>query len=233
MIGVAYDRSVESERALELARTLAAHHQAEFSAFEAIRPPVHGRDPANVAGESQELVDEARRRIAALGGVHADASFGDAIDELRQYEQSVDLLVIGSHKYGPIDRVLEESTSQQLADEPSSPLLVLAARCTPRWSRRPSPAHKAAAPRCRQWTARATRPELRVRISRSILECTIRAKSRETCDDRSPTRASPSATWMMERQPSQCALASSARRAPTIAGTSGSSNSSSVTPGSA
>jgi hypothetical protein len=36
--------------------------------------------------------------------------------------------VIGSHKYGPIDRVLEESTSQQLADEPSSPLLVLAAR---------------------------------------------------------------------------------------------------------
>ena len=128
MIGVAYDRSVESERALELARTLAAHHQAELSALEAIRPPVHGRDPANVAGESQERVEEARRRIPALGGVHADASFGDAVDELRQYGPSVDLLVISSHKYGPIDRVLEESTSQQLADEPSSPLLVLAAR---------------------------------------------------------------------------------------------------------
>jgi nucleotide-binding universal stress UspA family protein len=69
-----------------------------------------------------------RRRIAALGGVHADASVGDPVDELRQYGQSVDLLVIGSHKFGPIDRVLEESTSQRLADEPSSPLLVLAAR---------------------------------------------------------------------------------------------------------
>ena len=98
MIGVAYDRSVESERALELARTLAAHHQAELSALEAIRPPVHGRDPANVAGESQERVEEARRRIPALGGVHADASFGDAVDELRQYGPSVDLLVISSHK---------------------------------------------------------------------------------------------------------------------------------------
>lgn len=78
-------------------------------------------------GESQELVEEARRRIPALGGVHADASFGDAIDELRRYGQSVDVLVIGSHHYGPIDRVLEESASQQLADEPSSRLLVLAA----------------------------------------------------------------------------------------------------------
>ena len=68
------------------------------------------------------------RRIAALGGVHADASSGDVVDDPRQYGQSVDLLVIGSHKYGPTDRVLEESISQLLADEPSWPLLVLAAR---------------------------------------------------------------------------------------------------------
>jgi nucleotide-binding universal stress UspA family protein len=116
VIGVAYDRSVESQRALELARTLAADHHAELSAFEALRPPVYGRDPANVAGESSELAEEARRRIAALGDVHANASVGDPVDELREYGQSVDLLVIDSHK--PIDRVLEESTSQRLADEP-------------------------------------------------------------------------------------------------------------------
>jgi len=64
-IGVAYDRSAESERALELARALAADHRAELSAFEAIQPPVYERDPANVAGESSERVEEARRRIAA------------------------------------------------------------------------------------------------------------------------------------------------------------------------
>jgi nucleotide-binding universal stress UspA family protein len=49
------------------------------------------------------------------------------VPELRRVAQSVDLLVIGSHKYRPIERALEDSTSQQLADEPSSPLLVLAA----------------------------------------------------------------------------------------------------------
>jgi nucleotide-binding universal stress UspA family protein len=45
-IGVAYDRSAESERALELARTLATEHHAELSAFEAIPPPLCERDPA-------------------------------------------------------------------------------------------------------------------------------------------------------------------------------------------
>jgi nucleotide-binding universal stress UspA family protein len=127
-IGVAYDRSVESERALGLARALAAEHHAQLSAFEAISSPVYERDPADLAGQSSELVEEARRRIAALGDVQADAGVGDAVHELRRYARSVDLLVIGSHKYRPIDRVLEETTSQQLADEPSSPLLVLAAR---------------------------------------------------------------------------------------------------------
>ncbi|MGB0098522.1 MAG: hypothetical protein WBP81_39025 [Solirubrobacteraceae bacterium] len=92
------------------------------------RRPSYAGDPANIAGEGRKSFEEARRRIAALGGVYADASFDDVVDDLRRYGQSVDLLVIGSHKYGPIDRVLEESISQLLADEPSSALLVLAAR---------------------------------------------------------------------------------------------------------
>lgn len=79
-------------------------------------------------GRARKSFEEARRRIVALDGVHADASFDDVVDDLRPYGRSVDLLVIGSHKYGPIDRVLEESISQLLADEPCSPLLVLAAR---------------------------------------------------------------------------------------------------------
>ena len=72
-----------------------------------------GRPPARAirqtsSGRAWKSFEEARGRIAALGGVHADASFDDVVDDLRQYGQSVDLLVIGSHKYGPIDRVLEE-----------------------------------------------------------------------------------------------------------------------------
>jgi hypothetical protein len=52
-----------------------------------------------------------RRLAGALlpsAAVHADASFDDVVDDLRRYGQPVDLLVIGSHKYGPIDRVLEQ-----------------------------------------------------------------------------------------------------------------------------
>ena len=124
-IGVAYDGSAESERALSLARKLAAERHAELSAFEAVKASVV-RDPWNIAAEFAEPVREARQRITALGGVEARAEFGDAVEELTRYGRSVDLLVIGSYSYRPIDRLLESSTSQQLADEASSPLLVLA-----------------------------------------------------------------------------------------------------------
>jgi nucleotide-binding universal stress UspA family protein len=152
-IGVAYDRSVESERALELARTLAADHHAELSAFEALRPPVNERDPANVAGESSELADEARRRIAALGGVHADASVGDPVDELRQYGQSV---------RSACDRLAQVRTDRPRVGGKHLPAAggrAVHAVARPRRpmnaerSRRPSTAQKAATPRYRQFAA--------------------------------------------------------------------------------
>jgi nucleotide-binding universal stress UspA family protein len=123
-IGVAYDGSRQSERALSLARRLAAERHAELSAFEAVRASPT-RDPWNTAAEFAEPVTRARRRIAALGGLEADAGFGDPVEELTRYGRSVDLLVIGSHSYRPIDRLVEMSTSQRLADEAPSPLLVL------------------------------------------------------------------------------------------------------------
>ncbi|MBV8940666.1 MAG: universal stress protein [Solirubrobacterales bacterium] len=124
-IGVAYDGSPESERALALARTLAAQRHAVLSAFEAVQAPIHVGDPANQEAELEERVEEARGRIAALGGVDASAELGDAVDELVHYAESIDLLVLGSHRYRPIDRFLLQSTAQQLADVASSPLLVL------------------------------------------------------------------------------------------------------------
>jgi nucleotide-binding universal stress UspA family protein len=122
-IGVAYDGSAESERALALARTLAAERHAELSAFEAVQMPIDVGDPWNQDGELEERVEEARGRIAALGGVKAGAELGDAVED--HYGGSVDLLVLGSHKYRPIDRLLQQSTAQRLADEAFSPLLVL------------------------------------------------------------------------------------------------------------
>jgi nucleotide-binding universal stress UspA family protein len=124
-IGVAYDGSGESERALSWGRRLAAERHAELSAFEAVPAPVYARDPWNLEGEVSEHVEKARERVAALGGLQAEAGFGDAVEELAQYAQSVDLLVLGSHRYRPFDRLLQQSTSQQLADVATSPLLVL------------------------------------------------------------------------------------------------------------
>jgi nucleotide-binding universal stress UspA family protein len=124
-IGVAYGGSAGSEQALALARTLAAERGAELSAFEAVSTPLYAHDPANVAGEWGQRAAAARQRIAALGGLEPDARTGDPVEELGRYERSVDLLVIGAHKYGPIDQLLGGSTSQQLADDASVPLLVL------------------------------------------------------------------------------------------------------------
>ena len=124
-IGVAYDGSTDSERALTLARSLAAERGAELSAFEAVQAPLYPHDVWDVR-EMDHHVEEARQQVAALGGVEAEAEFGDPAGELARYAHSVDLLVMGSHKDRPIDRLLQQTTSQQLADRTPSPLLVLA-----------------------------------------------------------------------------------------------------------
>ncbi len=53
-------------------------------------------------------------------------SSDDAAEALARYGASVDLLVLGSHRYRPIDHLLSGSTAQRLADDAPCPLLVLA-----------------------------------------------------------------------------------------------------------
>jgi hypothetical protein len=79
-----------------VARRIAAERHATVSSFETARAPGHVELP------------------------------GDAATALRRYGASVDLLVLGSHKHHPPDRHLERSKSQRLAEDPASPLLVLA-----------------------------------------------------------------------------------------------------------
>ena len=126
-IGVAYTGSPESEHALAVARTLAGEHHAKLSAFEAVSLPgyalVGGGTP--VADAINRLVEDARERIAALGGVEAHASYGVPAEELSLYSASLDLLVVGSRGYGPLGRLVHGSISQQLARTVRCPLLVL------------------------------------------------------------------------------------------------------------
>ena len=124
-IGAAYDGSPESEQALALARMLARERGAELAAFQAVREPVT-HSLVDPQPEIDRAVAEARKRIAELGDVeaHAAASDDDA-ETLARYGASVDLLVLGSHRYRPIDHLLSGSTAQRLADVAPCPLLVL------------------------------------------------------------------------------------------------------------
>jgi nucleotide-binding universal stress UspA family protein len=124
-IGVAYDGSPQSERALALARRLARERRAELAAFEAVPEPVLARHPTNYELEVAEGLERARRHLADLGDVEAHAAFGDGPEALASYAASVDLLVLGSHEYRPIDRLRGGSTSQRLAGDSRCPLLVL------------------------------------------------------------------------------------------------------------
>lgn len=124
-IGAAYDGSAESEQALAIARVLAREHCAELSAFQAVPEPyVHSL--VNPQPEIEAGLADARKRIAELGDVEPHvASSDDAAEALARYGASVDLLVVGSHRYRPVDHLLSGSTAQRLADDAPCPLLVL------------------------------------------------------------------------------------------------------------
>jgi nucleotide-binding universal stress UspA family protein len=124
-IGVAYDGSLESQRALAVARKLAAGCGARLSALEVVQIPVYLRNPWYVEDAVDRAVEEAREQIAALGGVEARAARGSEVEELTRYGASVDLLVIGARGYSRIGRLLHPSPSERLALTATCPLLVV------------------------------------------------------------------------------------------------------------
>jgi nucleotide-binding universal stress UspA family protein len=128
-LGVAYDRSPESEQALATARVLAAETRATLDALEVVSipgPAVTGLVPPGVLGETLEtMLQEAQDRMRALPGVEGRAVYGLAGEELTAFSGEVDLLVIGSRGYGPLRRLVLGSTSDYLERHARSSLLVL------------------------------------------------------------------------------------------------------------
>ena len=130
-IGVGYDGSPESHAALALARLVAAEHHARLSAFQAVATPAYlclghlmSAAPVEAVRIPRE-VEQARERIARLGGVEPHSAYGDPVEELTLYSASVDLLVIGSRGYGPLGRLVYGGVAQRLARTARCPLLVL------------------------------------------------------------------------------------------------------------
>jgi nucleotide-binding universal stress UspA family protein len=127
-VGVAYNGSPESRRALEKARELAGPTHATISVLEVVSIPSYAFTGviAPALGDSIELLlTEAKQRLDELPEVEARAVYGLAGEELAAFSQDVDLLVVGSRGYGPVRRLVVGSTSDYLERHARSSLLVL------------------------------------------------------------------------------------------------------------
>jgi nucleotide-binding universal stress UspA family protein len=131
-VGAAYDGSRESRRAVAVAQMLGRERGAHVSAFEAIPVPVDAHALANPQPEIDRDVEQARSRMAAFGDIEPQAAAGEPEEEIERYAASVDLLVVGSHRYRPVDRLTSGSLAQRLGDRTQCALLVLAGEANDR-----------------------------------------------------------------------------------------------------
>jgi nucleotide-binding universal stress UspA family protein len=127
-VGVAYNGSPESERALVKARELAAPTRAEIEVLEVVAIPSYAFTGlmAPTIGDSIDLmITEANARLSKLPGVVGRAVYGLPGEELAAFGEDVDLLVVGSRGYGPVKRLVLGSTSDYLERHARCSLLVL------------------------------------------------------------------------------------------------------------
>jgi len=138
-IGVGYDSSPESMAALELAAAIALEARAEIH----VRGIVDDRMPSvgfgslwvgNTAGAWNEIVqeevdllrDRALDAVKDVGPrVDVVAEPGRPADGLLALSREVDLLVIGSRRWGPAARVLLGSTGETVLHDASCPVLTV------------------------------------------------------------------------------------------------------------
>jgi len=137
-IGVAYNRTRESDAALSLAREIAEPTCASVRALEVV--PVTGSDyQAFVPAVADEGVDvtlrEAGDHMDQLAGVDGRVVYGLVGEELAAFGVEVDILLVGSRGYGPTQRVMLGNTSDYLERRAYCSLLLLA-RAAPLQRRR-------------------------------------------------------------------------------------------------
>ncbi len=138
-VGVGYEGGPESQAALALAGSLANATGAELH----VRGVVDDRLPSMGWGrvwlgeitddfdhvvhlEMNALGERASDEAGAIGAeVRVETVHGRPADRLLELAGEVDLLVIGSRRWGPLSRVLLGSTGEALAHDAPCPLLVV------------------------------------------------------------------------------------------------------------
>jgi nucleotide-binding universal stress UspA family protein len=127
-IGIAYNGSPESQRALTIARELSVQTGASLHALEVVSIPTVAYTGlvAPALGASIDLMlEEANARMQKLSDVEGRAAYGLAGEELAAFGDEVDLLILGSRSYGPLKRLVLGSTSDYLQRHSRCALLVL------------------------------------------------------------------------------------------------------------
>jgi nucleotide-binding universal stress UspA family protein len=139
-IGVGYDGGPESEAALALAGSIALAAGAELHLCGVVddRVPPLGWSALATGGaavprwEEAVLAEMSSLRELALGrakgmgaNAHVDVLRGRPADALLKLSGAVDLLVIGSRRWGLVARLLFGSTGEAMAHDAACPLLVV------------------------------------------------------------------------------------------------------------
>lgn len=130
-IAVGYDGSPEAKRALAEAEALALRSNATLRLITAVSAPMVvpgavGYTPMPVPPDAEKLLAEGAEgvdRRLAVEQRRRDGAPGPAL--VKECEDDVDLLVLGSRGYGPLARVLLGSVSRHAAQESPCPVMVV------------------------------------------------------------------------------------------------------------
>lgn len=127
-IGVGYDGSADADAALAEAREIAGRCDASIEALWVVSLQDVREDspiPADWSKAADELVDHCRQQLEQLEVFDADAIYGGPKEELSRLGDRVDLLILGSRRYGPLHRLFHGTTSTYLTRHVGCPILQL------------------------------------------------------------------------------------------------------------
>jgi nucleotide-binding universal stress UspA family protein len=139
-IGVGYDGGIESQAALEIAASIAVAARAKITVRTVVddrTPPIWWSGLAEVgvgmteweeaiAAEVAEREAEAQSAADATGArASVSVTRGRPADGLLELSRGVDLLVVGSRRWGPRARLLLGSTGEVLLHDAPCPVLVV------------------------------------------------------------------------------------------------------------
>jgi nucleotide-binding universal stress UspA family protein len=128
-IGVGHDGSAEADAALRLALGLRARDGSVIDIVEVVEP--YPLTPPAGEAVGATLVADVRRarenldRIVDETGLSGRVITGSAAQELARLGRSVDLIAVGLHHRGLLDRLLVGSTAHALLREQAAPVLVV------------------------------------------------------------------------------------------------------------